>query len=150
VPIHARIHIRKAGGASGIYEVESSSCLRRGDKVACDEEGRVIKCRPGDYPIGEALDDIFPEGCLGIWDERPYSNPAHERIMECELDGPQGPGLFLGPQGAIGPGPCPVGDTGPTGPPDYCLRIWDEVEETDWVRLRRSMRRRFRRWRKST
>ena len=35
-------------------------------------DGRVVKAADQqDFPVGVALNDNFPEGCMGIWDERP-------------------------------------------------------------------------------
>jgi len=103
----------------GIYLVELRGIIRAGDKLTVGPDGRVQRAAGRtNFPIGVALDDSFPEGCLGIWDERRCTGLTGWTGYN---DGP------LGSKGL----------TGSTGVPEGCLwigeeRLWMPVTWKGW------------------
>ena len=97
------------GQAFGVDAVEirlDSDYCRRGDILTVGADGKVRKAGKGEQPLGVALNGVYPEGCLAVWDEertracddcaRHLMCPTHRSSMRPDVCGDQIGGGCLG------------------------------------------------------
>ena len=66
-----RVKVRMARGqafSGDIVELDSDYC-RCGAILTIGADGKVRKAGKGEQPLGVALNGVYPEGCLAVWDE---------------------------------------------------------------------------------